>query len=906
QSALQGLYNPGRLRGPLARDASGALVPVSWVDAITQLDQRVAQAGSGVAVISGAGRGTLNDLLGSWVGALGGRLVRYRAFAHAPLRLANRQVFGLDQLPAHDFSRARYIVSFGADFLETWLAPMENARGFAASHGKGNGEGARHVAFAARMSLTGMNADEWVAVTPGGDTAVALAMTSVILSERSGSPADANGLRNSLSRFTPEWAQDESGVPAGVIRRVAREFASASPSLAVAGGIGNQHRGSAELAAAVNLLNYVAGNVGETVLFGADPDHGDGYGAMESLGQALDQGQVGVLLVHESNPAHTLPAGFGFADRLKKAGFRVSTSMYLDETAAQCDLVLPDLHALERWDDARPRAGIVSLMQPVMEQVFGHKPDEAGSMATGDLLLQVSAKAGGPLARFNAPTFEAYLKAAWADLARQRGARDADLFWREALQRGGVYDPPPATPVRLASGYQPSYARPAFDGDGPFFFATAPGVYGDGRGANRPWLLELSDPVTRITWHSWVEIHPDTARAMNVEEGEVLRLTSPHGTIEAPAYLYPGIHPETLSIPLGLGHTEYGDYARGRGVNPLDLLGAQDGNGFLPYLATRVTAVKTGRWVHVAKTEGNTRQLGRGIASAMPADAVRRGLTLDQFERGEGHGHEVNPERELPAIEGFRESQQEKILHGDYARDLPKWGMVIDLARCTGCSACVTACYAENNIPIVGEEQVRRGREMTWMRIERYWEGGEDGEAPQARVVPMLCQQCANAPCEPVCPVYAAYHTADGLNGQVYNRCVGTRYCGNNCPYKVRYFNWLAYAKKAFPEPLNYQLNPEVTVRARGVMEKCTFCVQRIRTAQNQARMEDRPLRDGDVITACAQACPSEAITFGDMATSGSRVNRAAQDARAYHVLEDINVRPSVTYLAKVLHRSEA
>jgi molybdopterin-containing oxidoreductase family iron-sulfur binding subunit len=215
----------------------------------------------------------------------------------------------------------------------------------------------------------------------------------------------------------------------------------------------------------------------------------------------------------------------------------------------------------------------------------------------------------------------------------------------------------------------------------------------------------------------------------------------------------------------------------------------------------------------------------------------------------------------------------------------------------------VTACYAENNIPWVGEGEVLRGREMSWMRIERYWEGGEDGEAPEARFVPVMCQHCANAPCEPVCPVYAAYHTPDGLNAQVYNRCVGTRYCSNNCPYKVRYYNWLAYARTAFPEPLNLQLNPEVTVRARGVMEKCTFCIQRIRGAQHRARLEDRPLRDGDVVTACAQACPSGALVFGDLNDQASAVSRAAANHRGYHVLEELNVRPSVTYLAKVQHR---
>ncbi|MEK6688941.1 MAG: 4Fe-4S dicluster domain-containing protein, partial [Gemmatimonadota bacterium] len=276
-------------------------------------------------------------------------------------------------------------------------------------------------------------------------------------------------------------------------------------------------------------------------------------------------------------------------------------------------------------------------------------------------------------------------------------------------------------------------------------------------------------------------------------------------------------------------------------------------------------------------------------------------------------GHEVNTESELEAIAGWDERQRAERKYGDYAKEHPQWGLAVDLARCTGCSACVTACYSENNIPWVGEEEVRLGREMSWMRIERYWEDeaspdkhGEGGMAAEARFIPVMCQHCDNAPCEPVCPVYAAYHTADGLNGQAYNRCVGTRYCSNNCPYKVRYFNWVAYAKKAFPEPMSLQLNPDVTVRARGVMEKCTFCVQRIRGAQNTARLENRAVRDGEIVTACAQACPSGALTFGNVRDAESLVARVKQDPRGYHLLEELNVRPAVTYLAKVLHTAEA
>jgi molybdopterin-containing oxidoreductase family iron-sulfur binding subunit len=899
QSALQGLYNPGRVRGPMARQADGSFKDITWDEAIAALAQKLQGAGGKLAVLSGAGRGTFSDLLQAWTAAQGGRLVRYQPFGFEPLKAANLQVFGTAELPAHDFAQARFILSFGADFLESWVSPVEHQRGFAAAHGFASGEMAKHVMIAPRMSLTGLNADEWHAPRPGSEAVIALAMAGVILNERAANPADANALRGMLAAYTPEKAQEESGIGAEVVRRLAREFASAQPSLAVAGGVASQHRGAIAVCAAVNLLNYIAGNVGRTVKFGADLDTGDGYGAVLDLLAALDRGEAQVAIVHQSNPAYSLPRAAGFEAKFKQAGFKVSTSLYFDETTALCDLLLPDHHALERWDDLRPRRGVAGLLQPVMEPVFR-------TMATGDVLLKVSQKAGGALAGFNAPSFEAHLKAQWLKSV------GGDPGWREALARGGLYADAPVTPVKLAAGaaaVRP--AAPVFDGEATgesFIFLPVPSVMGDGRFANRPWLLELSDPVTKITWHSWVELHPETAARLDVREGEVVQLTSPHGTIEAPVYVYPGIHPDVVAVPLGLGHTAYGDFATGRGVNPLDLLDAKDGRGFLPYLATRVTLTRTRKFHQVAKTEGTTRQLGRGIADAMTLEQARRGLTPPLARTEEGHPeHEVNTEAEVEAIQGFRESQLEKRKHGGYAGDeLPRWGMVIDLAKCTGCSACITACYAENNIAWVGETDILRGREMTWMRIERYWEGGVGDEPLEARFVPVLCQHCDSAPCEPVCPVYAAYHTPDGLNGQVYNRCVGTRYCANNCPYKVRYFNWFAYNQRAFPEPLNLQLNPDVTVRARGVMEKCTFCIQRIRGAQHQARLEDRLLQDGDVVTACAQACPSDAIVFGDTKDPASRVSRLREDHRGYHILQDLNVRPAVTYLAKVLPRSEA
>jgi molybdopterin-containing oxidoreductase family iron-sulfur binding subunit len=892
QAALQGLYNPGRTRNPRARQG-GAFADLAWDAAITQLADKIKAAGSQVAVLSGAGDGTFSALLSAWTLALGGRVARWQPLDHDAMRLANARVFGLDELPAHDFAKARYIVSFGADFLETWLAPIQNSAGYADSHGFQNGEMAKAVYVGPRRDLTGLNADEWHAVAPGSETVLALAMANVILSERTSAPADANALRGMLSAHTAERAAQATGMTAAAVTRLAREFAGAQPSLAVAGGIGSQHRGAVELCAAVSILNFVAGNIGQTVHFGARLDHGDGYAALSALQAAMDAGQVQVLIIHEANPVYSLPKSSKFAESLAKVPFKVSTSPFFDETSAACDLLLPNHHALERWDDVSARAGVRSLMQPVMEPVFKTR-------ATGDVLLAVARAVGGPLAGYTAPTFEAHLRSAWGG---------TDDGWREALRRGGQFVEGASAPVKLAAGVTVSADIPRFDGEGEFTLIAYPhSMYYDGRGANRPWLLENPDPITKRTWQSWVEINPETAREIDIRDGEHLKLTSASGSIEVPVYLYGGVRRDVLAVPLGLGHTEFGSYATGRGVNPLDLLPWDTGAAFLPYGSTRVQVTKVrGAYTKPAKTEGNPRQLGRGIVEAMPLALAKRGLTVKEAYAAEGHAeHEINTEREVEAIGGWRERQVEMTKFGGYAGEHPKWGLTVDLSRCTGCSACVTACYAENNIPWVGEDDVRLGREMSWMRIERYWEGGEDGEPLEARFIPMMCQHCDNAPCEPVCPVYAAYHTPEGLNGQVYNRCVGTRYCANNCPYKVRYFNWYAYAKRAFPEPMNLQLNPEVTVRARGVMEKCTFCVQRIRGAQHRARLEDRAVGLDEIITACAQACPSGALAFGDVRHADSQVAQLKNDHRAYHVLEEINVRPSVTYLAKVLHEAEA
>jgi molybdopterin-containing oxidoreductase family iron-sulfur binding subunit len=551
---------------------------------------------------------------------------------------------------------------------------------------------------------------------------------------------------------------------------------------------------------------------------------------------------------------------------------------------------------------------------------------------------------------------------------------------------------PPTVAVIPAQAAQPLVAS-----SGDFFLVTylSP-VLGDGRGANKPWLQELPDPVSKVLWSSWVEIHPEAAARIGIERGDIVEVTTQAGKVRAPAYLYLGIRPDTIALAIGQGHAStarldvfepknadrntiqwgYGRYARGIGARVQDLLAPRtDRAGALALVSTKATIAKTGDHETLVSTEGSARQHGRGIAQALTvtqlaglrqargaenADAIApQGSANTQSGTGAAHGeaaqapqggggHDIAglPSHDFgPGLRSPVAADAQGELGSPTAEDMGKdkgmyaqnhwsgmanrrWAMTIDLARCTGCSACVTACYAENNIPTVGAAwqnatvyavskpgfNVTRGREMNWLRIERYFEGAESGQFTEdfeARFTPMLCQHCGNAPCEPVCPVYATYHAPDGLNVQVYNRCVGTRYCSNNCPYKVRYFNWFGYGEEdrkqyAFPEPLNWQLNPDVTVRAKGVMEKCTFCVQRIREAETRAKTEGRDVVANEFTTACAQACPSRAIVFGDAADPTWAVAQQVEDRRAYHVFEELNTYTAVVYLKKVNHPGPA
>ena len=520
QAGLQALYNPDRIGAPLARNASGGFDEISWDDAIARLAARLGTANGRLVAFNGYGPSTFSTLLGDVVQAAGGRTVRWEAFSRDAERIANRRTWGRDDLPSYDFAAARFIVSFGADFLETWGDTVVSQRGFAESHGFNNGTMAKHVYVGPRMNLTGLNADEWLEVPAGTEVQVALCFA------RAAAMHHGSSLAGGLGGFTPEAVAAATGLDAERLAHLAEEFAAAEPSIAVAGGIGAQHRGAIDLCHAVNLANQAAGNVGRTVQFGAGAPVGDDYGTVTDAFAAMDRGEIAVVLVHACNPLFALPQSGNFAAAFGKAGYKVSTANVLDETAMQCDLVLPNLHALARWDDLRPRAGVRSLLQPVMQPV---RP----GMHTGDVLLRAAAAAG--IAAPAAESFEAHLKATWLDEAARGGAGDAEGWWRAALAQGGVFEAAPTAAPALAAGAMSVTATaPAFDGDGEFTFLPYPSShYHDGRGANKPWLLENPDPVTKVTWQSWVELAPATAKRVDVREGEIVEVVTPHGSVRA-------------------------------------------------------------------------------------------------------------------------------------------------------------------------------------------------------------------------------------------------------------------------------------------------------------------------------------------------------------------------------------
>jgi anaerobic selenocysteine-containing dehydrogenase/Fe-S-cluster-containing dehydrogenase component len=876
QASVQGLYHPDRYRGPsLAEETGIPARSVSWAYAESALARRIrelqgAGQGGSVVFLTGGYRGTMARLADEFVRSIGARRVDY-----APLDDAPRDL---------DFANADLLVSFGADFLETWGSPVDYSWQFAQMHAYRDGRRGRFVWVGPHRPLTGLNADLWIPAKPGTEAIIAQALSGGVPAAQAAQAAGLNAVETTRLQTAIDW------------------WRASAKKVALGPGTATSGRGAAALQAAVDALN------GRPTA----PARQD-LRPVGQLVQDMRAGRVQMILIDAHNPAYSLPGGLGFAEALAKVPVRVSFSPFPDETAALCNYVLPDHHFLEKWDDYVPRAGVLEIVQPTMRPVFNTKQ-------VGDVLLSVAKQLNLPAVGGGAATYYDYLTTAWAGVATGEA-------WRQAVKRGGVYGAgagaaaaAPAVAAPAPAGGQPV----AFEGTGDLHLVVYPSYrFFDGRTGNRPWLLELPDPVAKVSWDSFLEMHPETAREKGLRQGDYVKVSSPHGTATVAVYVWPGVRRDTVALQMGLGHKEFGRYTKGRGVNAFTLLGASAidpaTGAFAPY-GVKVTVEATGESGEVYKEglfsvpmgiyeNGVRLQHDRELAQAVAFEDIR-GLDAQGPGHVPGAGEYIE---ELKGAGGFRPERMSTdpaqypppgTQYGEYVEGATRWAMAIDLSRCIGCAACTVACNAENNIPVVGPSELKKGRELHWLRIERYFGVGQNEEEAYAdtatddvRFLPMLCQHCGQAPCEPVCPVYAAYHTPDGLNAQVYNRCVGTRYCANNCPYKVRVFNWFTYE---FAEPLQWQLNPDVTVREKGVMEKCTFCVQRIHEGERNAAVEGRNVRDREIVPACAQVCPTEVFVFGDIADPNSAVAKASASNRGYRALGELNTQPAIVYLKKV------
>lgn len=860
QASILNLYDPDRLKAPVQVDrGQDAFRETSWTEIDSAIGQKLNElkGQGGVYVLTGSLNGptTLKAIQGFLAAYPGGRHVAFDPTFPEEVARAQELSYGKPLVPRYRFEKAQYILTFGADFLGTWLSPVEFSKRFSKNRNVESGKCSRLVAFEGALSLTGMNADLHVPVRPGDEAMVAFAIANEVAG------LTGQGSLGAARGYNAASAAQQTGISAEEIKAIAKELAANRGKSLVLGGGVNAKNGLA-LQIAVNYLNTILGNDGVTVDSDGAPEAANSsFYNVAQLVASMNRGEVKALLIAGINPVYSLPESLNFEGALSKVPLVISFADRVDETAAFADYVCTTPHYLESWGDANPAAGLYSIVQPTIAPLYDSRP-------FGESLLKWSG---------NSTAWYGAVKSYWLE-SILKGAS-----WEEVLEKGyysgsASSDAPRASRAFNARSIDQVIQALDPQSDSNYRLALYPSIaMGDGHAANNAWLQELPDPISKITWDNFVSMSPQSAEELGISQGAIVRFKGPKVDFEAPVCIQPGMHPKALMMAVGYGRTRAGRVGNKVGIS------------------TRAFQVQNGsdlEWSgqvidSISKTGKNYRLASTQIHHAMDGRPIVKDASFTEFLQDPKAGNHVEPH----------------IAHGvptmwpQHEYKGYRWAMAIDTTVCTGCSACVIGCQSENNIPTVGREQVLRGRDMHWLRIDRYYKG--DAKAPKVAFQPMLCQHCENAPCETVCPVLATVHDADGLNTMIYNRCVGTRYCSNNCPYKVRRFNYFEYTKN-LPEPVNLVLNPDISVREKGVMEKCTFCMQRIRTAKDHAKDEARRVRDGEVKTACQQSCPTDAIVFGDLNDAESQIAKFAKSPRGYRLLEDLNTVPRVTYLTKI------
>ncbi|MFN8144045.1 MAG: TAT-variant-translocated molybdopterin oxidoreductase [Bacteroidia bacterium] len=883
QASVLSLYDSARHKSPLAKGN-----PSTWAtndQAIVEKLTSIAAKGGKIrilssTIISPSTKKVIADFTAKYPTT---KHIMYDAVSASAMRQANQESFGVNAIPSYNFDKANVIVSLDADFLVHWVSPIEHARQYAITRKLNDGkkEMSRHIQIESALSVTGSNADVRIGVKPSQQGAVAASLYNAV-AVATGSAAIAAG---SLDAETSKK-----------VAATAKELIANKGKSLVVSGVNN-----VAIQNIVNGINSLLENYGTTI----DLDNANNLrqGSDADLTAFLDEmnkGEVAALFVYNSNPVYTLPSGTAFADAMKKVELTVSFADRPDETSAVCQYVCPDHHALESWSDAEPRNGVYSIGQPTISPLFSTR------QAQESLLLWAG----------NSSNFHDYMAAYWNASVFSK----ASGSWNKVLQ-DGVFETPAAVAKNYKSAANLNAAADALskmNSTGIELVIYEKVGMGNGQQSNNPWLQELPDPISKVTWDNYLAVSPKDAREKGWKQGNVVTVKAGTVSVKAPVVIQPGQTPGTASLAIGYGRTVAGKVADNRGVNAYPFCSMSGGN--LSMYVSGVDVQKTADDDYMlAATQTHHTMMGRAIVKE---------TTLAEYIKNPGAGNE---EEMLTVRTGKGEEVKKKAgelnLWADFDSGNHHWGMSIDLNSCIGCGACVVACTAENNVSVVGKDEVNRSREMHWIRIDRYYSSdadpkeGESGDikkmedpSDMPRVVfqPIMCQHCAHAPCETVCPVIATSHSSEGLNQMTYNRCVGTRYCANNCPYKVRRFNWFQYSDNAqFDFNMNDDLgkmvlNPDVVVRSRGVMEKCSMCVQRLQEGKLTAKKEGRKLVDGEVNTACAQSCPTHAITFGDYNNPDSVLNKMWKpEERSYHLLGELNVQPNVYYQTKVRNIEE-
>ena len=796
----------------------------------------------------------------------------------------------------YQFDKADVIVALDADFLVCGGGSVRYSKDFSARRrlSEENTSMNRLYTIESTPTLTGAKADHRLSVAASEIEGIARALASAIGGNAASAPS--------------------ASVPAPGAPEIARWVAAIAKDLQAHKGRSVVVAGEFQtdgVHAAAKAINDALGNTGTTVIYGggAEPVPASGAGSIVDLARAIDAGQVELLVIMGGNPVFTAPVDLRFAERLAKVPIVAYHTTHLDETSALCHWNVAEAHSLESWGDSRSFEGTVTVTQPLIEPLYE-------GQSAHDFIAAFTSQPGrrgiGLVKDFWTRTYSSGAGGWKFTNLHGEGFPNADAFWRTAVHDGFIAGtsfaeggpataltppPAPAAPAGAAAtpgaeaappaaapaaapaapaAPAPAPAAPASQGGLEIIFRPDPTIW-DGRFANNGWLQELPKPFTKVTWDPTAWISKRLADERGLRQGDIVELRYRGSSVRMPVFVVPGHPAQSVTVFFGYGRRNAGRVGNAVGSS-------QQFNAFLlrtsdaPWFGSGLELVKTGEHYALATTQQHHSMEGR---------APIRTATLEEYKAKPDVIHH----------QGGHTPPRTLTLLPEHEYNGYKWGMAIDLSACTGCSACVVACTAENNIPVIGKEQVLRSREMQWIRVDHYFAG--DPENPESFHQPVPCMQCENAPCETVCPVGATTHSSEGLNDMVYNRCVGTRYCSNNCPYKVRRFNFLLYQDWTTPslEPMR---NPDVTVRSRGVMEKCTYCVQRINYARIDSKREDRPIKDGEIVPACAAACPSDAIVFGDLNDPASRVTKMKKLERDYSLLEELNTRPRTTYLAAI------